>query len=578
MTTREDNMKINSISIINYRSIAMVKELPLNDYSVILGKNNEGKTNILSAISLGIASLKMKAALMDATLRKISFPSEWRRERDNLYQYERDYPMALQSQKNNNPTVLVLDILFNEKERRDFIQQVGIKNDGRISVEITYKNGSGYGNFTIAILKKRGKGATSYKSKLNEIITFIAQNINFQYIPAVRTENRSLSLLRDLVSDELAHINDNEYNDALKVVQDKQKELMSKLSEQISEKIKVFLPSVKRADIILNDDIKRSFIRSDIDFIVDDGTKTNLSYKGEGIKSLITLALLNSTSNSDTSRIVAIEEPESHLHPGAIHQIHSVIQSISETNQVIITTHNGVFVNRLDLSSNIIIDNGVGNLASSIEDVRKLLGIQLADNLICTDTVIIVEGSDDVMSLKSVLSQISGKIRDAIKNKKLSFVDLGGASKLTYKCSLYASLMCKYYVIVDGDKSGVQAKTVAIQNGLLSDKDVFILYAYGDNRESEFEDFLCKELYQKMILSDYGVDINVASFRGCKKKWSDRLKDTFLKQGKEFNDKTEEEIKRKISKLVERSQISVIFPTCYLESMRCIAMQIERLL
>ena len=39
-------MKINSISIANYRSITTVKELPLSDYSVILGKNNEGKTNI----------------------------------------------------------------------------------------------------------------------------------------------------------------------------------------------------------------------------------------------------------------------------------------------------------------------------------------------------------------------------------------------------------------------------------------------------------------------------------------------------------------------------------------------------
>ncbi len=572
-------MKINSISIANYRSITTVKELPLSDYSVILGKNNEGKTNILSAIKLAIVSLKIKAAMLDDTmLRKTAFFSEWRREKDSLYQYERDYPMSLQARGKNNPTVLVLDILLNEKERRDFIQQVGIENNGRISVEITYKNGSGYDNFTIAILKKRGKGATSYKNKIAQVIAFIAQNINFQYIPAVRTETRSLSLLRDLVSDELAHINDNEYNDALKVVQNKQKELMSKLSEEISEKIKIFLPTVKRADIILNDDIKRSLIRGDIEFVVDDGNKTNLSYKGEGIKSLITLALLNSTSNSDTSRIVAIEEPESHLHPGAIHQIHSVIQSISETNQVIITTHNGVFVNRLDLSSNIIIDNGVGNLATSIDDVRTLLGIQLADNLICTDTVIIVEGSDDVTSLKSVLSQISGKIRDAIRNKKLSFVDLGGASNLKYKCSLYASLMCKYYVIVDGDKCGIEAKTTAIQNGLLSEKDVFILYAYGDSKESEFEDFLSKEVYKEMILSDYGVDVNAASFKGCKKKWSDRLKDTFLKQGKEFNDKTEEEIKRKISKLVEGSQLSAIFPTCYLENMQCIATQIERLL
>ena len=91
-------MKINSISIANYRSITTVKELPLSDYSVILGKNNEGKTNILSAIKLAIVSLKIKAAMLDDTmLRKTAFFSEWRREKDSLYQYERDYPMSLQA-------------------------------------------------------------------------------------------------------------------------------------------------------------------------------------------------------------------------------------------------------------------------------------------------------------------------------------------------------------------------------------------------------------------------------------------------------------------------------------------------
>lgn len=93
-------MKINSISIANYRSITTVKELPLSDYSVILGKNNEGKTNILSAIKLAIVSLKIKAAMLDDTmLRKTAFYSEWRREKDSLYQYERDYPMSLQARE-----------------------------------------------------------------------------------------------------------------------------------------------------------------------------------------------------------------------------------------------------------------------------------------------------------------------------------------------------------------------------------------------------------------------------------------------------------------------------------------------
>lgn len=490
---------------------------------------------------------------------------------------KRDYPLSLQSKDNTVPTRLVLHFSLTEEDITKFVSKVGASNNGSLSIEIVFNQNSRRIGYTIGVLEKKGKGAVSYKEKIDLVVEFLVNSIYFQYIPAVRTENQSMAILRDMVSEELSNIQDSEYSNAIDVVRKKQEELMRRISQQVSERIKVFLPSIRNAEIILSESIRR-YMRNDIGFFVDDGNRTNLSYKGEGIKSLVTLALLNSIANKDISRIVAIEEPESHLHPEAIHQIQNVIQSISENSQVIITTHNGVFVNRTDISSNIIVDNGVCDRATSLKQIRELLGIQLSDNLVASEIVVIVEGEDDALSLKSVLRQLSSKIDNAIRNKKLDFTSLGGATNLKYKCSLYASLMCKYYVIVDGDECGRASLQEAVQKGLVTYKNLAVLNAYGEKKESEFEDFLKKDLYAKMLIDDYGVEINSSAFKGNKKKWSERLKRTFLDQCKPFDDKIEAEIKSKIATLISESKVESIFPEYCLNTMKSIALQIENLI
>ena len=45
-------MKIKSFTITNYRSIKKAYNIPLNeDMTILIGKNNEGKSNILRALS-----------------------------------------------------------------------------------------------------------------------------------------------------------------------------------------------------------------------------------------------------------------------------------------------------------------------------------------------------------------------------------------------------------------------------------------------------------------------------------------------------------------------------------------------
>jgi hypothetical protein len=60
--------------------------------------------------------------------------------------------------------------------------------------------------------------------------------------------------------------------------------------------------------------------------------------------------------------------------------------------------------------------------------------------------------------------------------------------------------------------------------------------------ESEFEDCLNLSIYKEIIYEKYGVLLDIPVFKNSKK-WSDRMKETFKKQGKPWDDNIEKEVK-----------------------------------
>lgn len=52
-------MKLSSFSVVNYRSITTARKIQTNNMTVLVGKNNEGKSNILRALTLAMDVMKM---------------------------------------------------------------------------------------------------------------------------------------------------------------------------------------------------------------------------------------------------------------------------------------------------------------------------------------------------------------------------------------------------------------------------------------------------------------------------------------------------------------------------------------
>lgn len=72
--------------------------------------------------------------------------------------------------------------------------------------------------------------------------------------------------------------------------------------------------------------------RYNIGIDIDDGVLTSLSHKGDGVKSLVTIAMLSQIS-SKGEKLIIVNEPENHLHPEAVHYISHFLNDLSKRNR-----------------------------------------------------------------------------------------------------------------------------------------------------------------------------------------------------------------------------------------------------
>jgi predicted ATP-dependent endonuclease of OLD family len=328
---------------------------------------------------------------------------------------------------------------------------------------------------------------------------------------------------------------------------------LRRLSKNLTMSVKNFLPDIKKIELA-SPEIMSRFLHDSCDIIVDDGTKTSIELKGDGIKNLIAISIIHHTTqitSLNKNIILAIEEPESHLHPEAIHKLRKVLEEISEKNQVIVTTHSPLLINRANIKKNLLVNQSRATAAKNIAEIREILGVKISDNLACASLIILVEGEEDIKIIKTWLSYLSTTIKNAFKEGKIEFDSLKGSSNLDYKISLWKNLLCDVFVFLDGDKAGENAFIKAQNKRKITEKEICFVKIRGF-KESEIEDLIEINCYKEKIREVYGVSLEGNIFRNNRKKWSDRVKDTFIEKGKPWFEGKEAEIKKLVSQEVEK--------------------------
>lgn len=543
-------MKLITFSVTNYRSITRAHKINLEDITILLGKNNEGKSNIIRAIS---------AAMFIITnplfFEKSIYRDRYLSDRDEIYNWKRDFPIIYQNRKQGLYTIFKLEFELEAEEIVEFKNFVGSRVNGTIQIQIKV------GSDNIPKIEVPKRGTRSFQKKSNRISEFIHRKISFNYIPAIRTEEEGIRIIRSNLSKELSVIEENkDYKRAVEQINNLQKIILDEIAKKIKKSLIGFIPTIKDVKLKILEESRIRSLRRDVEVIIDDGTPTNIEYKGDGIKSLVSLGLLTDRYNSKGASIIAIDEPEAHLHPGAIGELNKVIRNLKKDNQVIIATHNPQFVDISNLKNNIIVNNGKATQSKSIEEIRNVLGIKPSDNLINSKYVLIVEGENDRKALLKIFKVKSKIIYKAIEDKELSIFVLNGASKLESTLSYLKNQICECYVFIDNDIEGRTAINKVLQDKMI-DNNQYNLASCTGMHDSEFEDYIKKELYMDEIKKQYGVNINIRSFDSVRKKWSDRMKNIFEIDGKLWNESIEKKLKFIVANSIENfeSNIDQIF-------------------
>lgn len=547
-------MHLKEFSVKNFRSVTSAYKLSFGNYTVLVGPNNEGKSNVLRALVLGLNLLSRGRAIATTTRSRARLT--YRDVERFDYDWRRDFPLGLQSPKPAAGTVLGFTFDLQGPDYEAFHSTVGSRLQSDLRIQLVL--GKEDATFDVVL---RGRGKQYLQQRQQLIAKFIGERILVQYIPAARSAEMSHDLVNELVQRELAVLESSpEYRSALDQLELLQKPVRDRISSEITNTMRAFIPNLQSVDLVADEHQVRHTLRSAYRLIVDDGARTELSYKGDGIKSLSTLSLLRHATQGilgDRHLILAVEEPETHLHPNAVHELRNVLAEIASDQQVIMTTHSPVLVDRVNVANNIVVQSGSATKAKKLADIRDSLGVELSDNLAGAYLVLLVEGSEDNRVIRKWAAGVSAKIRSALSNGTLIVEATEGASKMPFKASLYRNLLCNVYAFLDNDQAGQQAAGTAIDKGYLGKSD-YMLSSCAGMAESEFEDLIEVSTYRDTVLAEFGVDLDSKNMKSTGAKWSSRVEREFVAAGKLWREEEKAALKRLVADQAEGAGVAAL--------------------
>ena len=225
---------------------------------------------------------------------------------------------------------------------------------------------------------------------------------------------------------------------------------------------------------------------------------------------------------------------------------------LSLKNQIIISTHSPILLDRLNLHNNIIVENNTASPAKNISKIRKILGVRIEDNLKNAKIIIIVEGDNDEKILRSCINEKSPTLKKFIQDGYIAFNVLNGTKNLYRTCDMWNKLLCNVFLFLDNDNAANNEYN-KIESSNIVPKDNIVWCIHNDRNESEIEDFIKEEYYVDYIFETYGVNVKKIPKRYRKYKWSEKMEKLFNDKSQKWTIDVSNDIKKMISDTVVKN-------------------------
>jgi hypothetical protein len=228
------------------------------------------------------------------------------------------------------------------------------------------------------------------------------------------------------------------------------------------------------------------------------------------------LIFLVESLSSHENTILLLDEPGLSLHPLAQKDLSSFFLQLSETNQLLYTTHSPFLVDpdHLDrvravyvkadgttgVSPDLRANESKSSQGRSVYPVHAALGLSISDTLFQGCQLVAVEGPSDLHYLSAMKNILIGTGR--IKpNRELVFIPAGGVSGMKAVVPIFSGKdEILPYVLLDADKPG-QQMAAHLKSGLyVNDKDrVLSIEVFTELENSEVEDLMPHNIIAQIV-------------------------------------------------------------------------------
>lgn len=523
-------MKLHKVTVKNYRSIRRKTILELTEFTSLIGPNNEGKTNILRALTIAFAvihnwqRIKENSNSLEGTkarrfLEDLKIDSAIGLVSD--YIYSRDYP---KNSKSNEPTEIELRFELTPEELTEFINLTNLRNNEEIPLIIRISKQK-----LSLHVKKQGPGRTTYNKKIHDAAKFIDERIGFMSVPAIRDANQMLNVAQEFAQAHLSESlsQDEEYADLLEKLNNIEDTYLKALSNSITEQIKGYASNISSVQLIPAH--RRSTVPLIDHLEITDEVITSSTEKGEGLQSLIAIGLIQEATRhlgNHKAYILAIDEPEAHLHPNAVRIINNTLRQLAQTQQVIVATHSPILVGQTQPHTNILVENSTAQMRPSLKRIRRCLGIELSDSLASAPICILVEGLTDSAIYKTLLCESSTKVRKAFEDARIIITPTNGTGKLGREIEIQRQFLNQILILLDADAAGREiSQTLQAEHRIdASEFRLIPILKRPRHSEVELEDMFQPDFIADVLNDKFGNSFTADDFRVVNKKWSFNFK------------------------------------------------------
>ena len=341
-------MRVTAIRIENFRGIKQL-ELELDKTTVLIGENNSGKTAVLDALRLCLRNLRSRQRTVFDTL---------------------DFHLPDEDAEPSSAEPIQIEVLFSEQEMgewnnqligrlsRDGILQVGDDERNHVLLRVTCKYDSTSRDFAQdwSFLNLNREPLTGVGS---QALARIQQEVPYFYLTALRDAahhfDASGQFWRPFLKDtQLPVEKKTEIEQKLREVND----LVVDSHDSFGQ-VRTALRQVQDVVPLASGDVVsieavpgRMFdmlAKAQIHLGTMTGAKIPVEKHGEGTQSLAVLMLFSAFLKlwPDRDPIVALEEPEAHLHPSAVRALWHLVDDFS--GQKLISTHSGDLLAEIDI-------------------------------------------------------------------------------------------------------------------------------------------------------------------------------------------------------------------------------------